>query len=182
MKRFNNCFIFGGFILLAVFSCADMRQKEQVRAVERLSILVDSIQQVVSEELPDSMNRMRLNMMQTETALKNKLVMDTVDRAYALDMDTYKKARKSIGKWNGYYVELRTALKKEIKQLKTLKKDVQNGWGRRDQYNRYIQVERQNILILGGRLTELRKKAVTICDTYRLLHPKMAIILENIEH
>ncbi len=113
---------------------------------------------------------MRMNMMHAETSLKNKLVLDSVDRAYAHDMDTYKKARKSIGKLNTYYVELKSAITKERKQLKTLRKDVKNGWGKRDRYDKYIQSE-----------PELLQKAVTIGDTYRLLHPKMVDILNNLE-
>lgn len=164
-----------------LFACSDLRQKDQLRAIDRILTALDSLQKVTSDQFPDSINRMRMNMMHAETSLKNKLVLDSVDRAYAHDMDTYKKARKSIGKLNTYYVELKAAITKERKQLKTLRKDVKNGWGKRDRYDKYIQSEQENLKVLRNRSSELLQKAVTIGDTYRLLHPKMVEILNNLE-
>jgi tRNA U34 5-carboxymethylaminomethyl modifying enzyme MnmG/GidA len=162
-------------------ACSDLRQKEQLRVIDRLLTALDSLQKVTSDQFPDSINRMRMNMMHTETSLKNKLVLDTIDKSYAHDMDSYKKARKSIGKLNTYYVDLKAAMHKERHQLKTLRKDVRNGWGKRDRYDKYIQMEQENINVLSKRSSELLQKAVNIMDTYRLLHPKMVEILNNLE-
>jgi hypothetical protein len=76
---------------------------------------------------------------------------------------------------------LKSAITKERKQLKTLRKDVKNGWGKRDRYDKYIQSEQENLKVLRNRSSELLQKAVTIGDTYRLLHPKMVDILNNLE-
>ncbi|MFM2037355.1 MAG: hypothetical protein RL432_294 [Bacteroidota bacterium] len=179
--RFNHSLLLCGCLLLFLLACSDFRQKEQLRSIDKLLTSLDSLQKVGIDEFPDSINRMRMDMMHTETSLKNKLVLDSVDRAYAKDMDAYKKARKSIGKLNTYYVELKAAIKKERKQLKTLRNDVQNGWGKRDRYDTYIELEQKNVQVLGNRSSELLQKAVTIGDTYRLLHPKMVEILNNLE-
>ncbi|MBM3164331.1 MAG: hypothetical protein FJZ80_02615 [Bacteroidetes bacterium] len=181
MRRFKQQHIIGSLLALILCSCSDLRQKEQLKAITNLSLTLDSIQRVAIGNFPDTLNQVRFEMMRVETSLKNKLLLDTIYHDYAFDMDTYKKARKSIGKANEYFVELKRSLEKQRNQLKALKKDVENGWGRRDQYGNYIRMERKNLRTLASRSANLQKKIVTIYETYRLLHPKLVKFLERVE-
>lgn len=181
MIRFKAFYCLGLWLALTLISCADLRQKEQLKAMGKLMSTLDSLDRVVVENYPDTMNKVRMQMMFTETALKNKLVLDTMYREYAADMNAYKEARKSIGQLNKHFVEMKAALKKERKQLRTLKKDIENGWGKRDRYTKYIHLEAKNLRVLANKSTELQQHSVTICDAYRLLHPKMVVLLEKLE-
>jgi len=182
LKKCNITRLMGICCLATLFSCADLRQKEQVNAVDKLLYSLDSLQKTTENRLPDSLNSYRLAMMNTEVRLKNRYVIDTIDRAYARDMNTYKDARNSIGAINKHWVEIKSAFQQERKQLKILKKDIENGWGKRDRYAQYISFEKKNIQALTQRSEELRKKANLVVDAYRLLHPRMVALLGSLEN
>lgn len=168
------------FILLLVgafFSCSDFNQKEQLRKVDKLTNSLDSLSLSLAQHIPDSLNSMRQTMLNTEIALKNKVIMDTIDVKYAKDMDAYKLARKRIGKINHHLVELRSAIKKEKKQLARLKNDIEKGWGKRNQYDAYIKLENKNIAVLATKSREIQSEVVNVCEIYRMLHPKMKTLL-----
>lgn len=168
------------FILLlfgAFFSCSDFNQKEQLRKVDKLTNSLDSLSLSLAQHIPDSLNSMRQTMLNTEIALKNKVIMDTIDVKYAKDMDTYKLARKRIGKINHHLVELRSAIKKEKRQLARLKNDIEKGWGKRNQYDAYIKLENKNIAVLATKSREIQSEVVNVCEIYRMLHPKMKTLL-----
>lgn len=165
-------FLFGAFI-----SCSDFNQKEQLRKVDKITNSLDSLSLSLARHIPDSLNSMRQTMLNTEIALKNKVIMDTINVKYAKDMDTYKLARKRIGKINHHLVELRSAFKKEKKQLARLKKDIEMGWGKRNQYDAYIKLENKNIEVLATKSREIQSEVVKVCDIYRMLHPKMKTLL-----
>ena len=128
LNTFKIRLIFIPFLFGAFFSCSDFNQKEQLRKVDKITNSLDSLSLSLARHIPDSLNSMRQTMLNTEIALKNKVIMDTINVKYAKDMDTYKLARKRIGKINHHLVELRSAFKKEKKQLARLKNDIEKGW------------------------------------------------------
>jgi len=177
LNTFKIRLIFILFLFGAFFSCSDFNQKEQLRKVDKLTNSLDSLSLSLAQHIPDSLNSMRQTMLNTEIALKNKVIMDTIDVKYAKDMDTYKLARKRIGKINHHLVEQRSAIKKEKKQLASLKNDIEKGWGKRNQYDAYIKLENKNIAVLATKSREIQSEVVNVCEIYRMLHPKMKTLL-----
>ena len=177
LNTFKIRLIFILFLFGAFFSCSDFNQKEQLRKVDKLTNSLDSLSLSLAQHIPDSLNSMRQTMLNTEIALKNKVIMDTIDVKYAKDMDTYKLARKRIGKINHHLVEQRSAIKKEKKQLARLKNDIEKGWGKRNQYDAYIKLENKNIEVLATKSREIQSEVVNVCEIYRMLHPKMKTLL-----
>lgn len=177
LNTFKIRLIFILFLFGAFFSCSDFNQKEQLRKVDKITNSLDSLSLSLARHIPDSLNSMRQTMLNTEIALKNKVIMDTINVKYAKDMDTYKLARKRIGKINHHLVELRSAFKKEKKQLARLKKDIEMGWGKRNQYDAYIKLENKNIEVLATKSREIQSEVVKVCEIYRMLHPKMKTLL-----
>ena len=81
----------GLFFLIA---CSDFKQKEQLKAVEQLTSEATTLSKDFQSSFPDTLSTMRQNMMQLQLFLQQHVVLDSVDRTYAKDMDTYKLARK----------------------------------------------------------------------------------------
>lgn len=163
--------IFSGLFLL--IACSDFKQKEQLKAVEQLKSEATSLSKDFQASFPDTLSTMRQNMMQLQLFLQQHVVLDSVDRTYAKDMDTYKLARKKIGPINKQYVALKQAFALENTRLSQLHSDISNGFGKRDRYNAYIATEKKNLTLLESRLNELKKELNSLMDTYRLLHPKL---------
>lgn len=168
------------FLVGGLLSCSDFNQQEQLKKLEKLTNTTDSLSNVLKNSIPDSLNSMRQTMMNTEVALKNNITMDSVDLYYAKDMDTYKSARKRIGKINLYLVEVLAGCKKEKKQLVKLKEDIERGWGKRNKYNEYIKLEDKNIKTLISKTHVLQGEVVKVCEIYQLLHPKMKTLLGKV--
>lgn len=163
--------IFSGLFFL--IACSDFKQKEQLKAVEQLTSEATTLSKDFQASFPDTLSTMRQNMMQLQLFLQQHVVLDSVDRAYAKDMDTYKLARKKIGPINKQYVALKQAFAQEKTRLSQLHSDISNGFGKRDRYDAYIATEKKNITLLESRLNELKKELNALMDTYRLLHPKL---------
>jgi predicted nucleic acid-binding Zn-ribbon protein len=163
--------IFSGLFFL--IACSDFKQKEQLKAVEQLTSEATTLSKDFQASFPDTLSTMRQNMMQLQLFLQQHVVLDSVDRMYAKDMDTYKLARKKIGPINKQYVALKQAFAQENTRLAQLHSDISNGFGKRDRYDAYIATEKKNITLLESRLNELKKELNALMDTYRLLHPKL---------
>lgn len=160
----------GLFLLIA---CSDFKQKEQLKAVDQLKSKTTSLSKDFQASFPDTLSTMRQNMMQLQLFLQQHVILDSVDRTYAKDMDAYKLARKKIGPINKQYVALKQAFTKENTRLSQLHYDISNGFGKRDRYDAYIATEKKNLTLLESRLNELKKELNSLMDTYRLLHPKL---------
>lgn len=169
MKRIVIAFI-GVFFLVA---CSDFKQKEQLKSVELLQTKVKALSTDFQASFPDTLSSMRQNMFQLQLFLQQHVVLDSVDRTYAKDMDAYKLARKKIGPLNKQYVAIKQALAEENTRLNHLNSDISNGFGKRDRYDRYIATETKNLTLLESRVIELKKELNTLRDTYRMLHPKL---------
>lgn len=159
--------------ILLMSSCSDFKQKEQLKSVELLNTKAKALSTDFQASFPDTLSAMRQNMFQLQLFLQQHVVLDSVDRTYAKDMDTYKLARKKIGPINKQYVALKQAFADENKRLYQLNSDISNGYGKRDRYDAYIATETKNLTVLDARLNELKKELQTLMDTYRLLHPKL---------
>ena len=159
--------------LFFLIACSDFKQKEQLKAVEQLTSEATTLSKDFQASFPDTLSAMRQNMMQLQLFLQQHVVLDSVDRAYAKDMDTYKLARKKIGPINKQYVALKQAFAQENTRLSQLHSDISNGFGKRDRYDAYIATEKKNITLLESRLNELKKEINALMDTYRLLQPKL---------
>lgn len=159
--------------ILLMSSCSDFKQKEQLKSVELLNTKVKALSTDFKASFPDTLSAMRQNMFQLQLFLQQHVVLDSVDRTYAKDMDTYKLARKKIGPINKQYVALKQAFADENTRLYQLNSDISNGYGKRDRYDAYIATETKNLTLLDARLNELKKELQTLMDTYRLLHPKL---------
>jgi hypothetical protein len=117
-------------------------------------------------------------MMSTETAVKNKIILDSVDRSFSADMDSYKLTRKKIGPINEEYVKLKKAFSQEKSALINLYNDINNGWGKRDEYDNYLQQEARNVKELKKGSLELKRQLQILNQEFSLLHPKISALIK----
>lgn len=164
--------------LFVVASCSDFSQKEQLTKVEALQKEVTNLEGDFLKSFPDTLSALRLTMMNTETAVKNKIILDSVDRSFSADMDAYKLTRKKIGPINEEYVKLKKAFSQEKSALMNLYNDINNGWGKRDEYDNYLQQEARNVKELKKGSLELKRQLQILNQEFSLLHPKISALIK----
>ena len=163
-------------IVLVLLSCSDFEQKQQLKRVETLLNKTKVAQANFLSSFPDTLGSMRQNMMNLQLFLKTHVLLDSVDRSYAADMDAYKLARKKIKPINKQYVVLKSAFQEERTRLLQLKSDIANGFGKRQKYDQYIQTETKNVSLLIRRSNELKQEIHSLLDKYNMLHPKLSAL------
>lgn len=162
----------------SVISCSDFSQKKQLAKAEAIKKEVEKLEQEFLKSFPDSLSALRLTMMSTETAVKNKIILDSVDRSFSADMDAYKLTRKKIGPINEQYVKLKKAFSQEKSALFNLYNDINNGWGKRNEYDNYLQQEARNVEELKKASLELKRQLQILEQEFSLLHPKISALIK----
>ena len=161
-------------------SCSDFKQKEQLRSVERLQANTNGLSSRMERSFPDTLSAMRQNMMELQLFLKSNVVLDSVDRTYAANMDAYKMTSKKIAPIHRQYVALKKAFVDEKNRLADLHSDISNGFGKRQKYDAYILKETKNVSVLKLRTTEFMEALKDMTEQYHLLHPKLSALASKL--
>ena len=161
-------------------SCSDFKQKEQLRSVEQLQAKTQGLSSRMEQSFPDTLSAMRQNMMELQLFLRSHVVLDSVDRTYAANMDAFKLTSKKIAPINRQYVVLKKAFADEKKRLSDLHSDISNGFGKRQKYDAYIVKETKNVSALKLRTTELIAALKDMKEQYQLLHPKLSALASKL--
>jgi hypothetical protein len=165
--------IFSFFILFAVTllfaSCGDLDKPKHLKAIAKMEESIDSMHIVLKENRLDTLAGIQIAANALLTRFKTYYVTDTIDMELGKKMNQFKRVMKSIkpkkGRGaktstesneiiiadrsigNGFAV-VHSGLKAEEQTLTDLKKDIENGNGRRDKYAEYIKFEQQKVFQL----------------------------------
>lgn len=169
-------FVFILFLGCFLGSCSDVDTEKQLANIKNLSSELDSLKMVLQNSTPDTLSNMRMNMMELELNIKQKMVLDTVNLDFASKMDAYKKGSKSIKKINRQFVQLKKTIVEERQTLANLASDVKNGYGKRNKYNDYISTEAQKIKTISKLLIEYKTSIDETMSVYKLLHPQLSAL------
>jgi len=143
MNKINLTFlILIGFIL---FSCIDSKKEGFIHNVDKLTEKLDSLEKVILESKIDTIASWQQNASSVELRIKNNLYVTKVDVDFAKKMDDYKRMRRMLNPINRNYVKTKEAIEEEKLALANLKKDIENGAGKRDKYSEYIEFEKGKI-------------------------------------
>jgi hypothetical protein len=164
MKNFSVFILFAFALLLA--SCGDLEKSKHLKAIASMEKSLDSMHTVLKENRLDTLAGIQIAANALLTRFKTYYVTDTIDMELGKKMNQFKRIMKSIkpkkGRGakkntgdseiiiadrsigNGFAV-VHNGLKAEEETLITLKRDIENGNGRRDKYAEYIKFEQQKV-------------------------------------
>ncbi|MFM7565273.1 MAG: hypothetical protein ACKO4K_00850 [Flavobacteriales bacterium] len=154
---------------LLCWGCSSPLHEEKSTAVQGLLKRNNTLSQRLASAFPSDFSEKRLAMMQTELVIKNKYVSDTIDRAFAKEMNDFKLNRKSIGKLNKAHLVLKKTLSDEKVQLTLLLEDIQLGRGDQEKHQRFIDQEVRNLNTLEKSINEFISKLKVFQDKQRQL-------------
>jgi hypothetical protein len=90
-------FLFLSLGVLVLFSCSDLKKQDQIKAIDQLSIAVDSIQEIVLKSEIDSIIYRKTATQDVELRIKQNFYSDTLNLALGKKMDAYKVMRRKFG-------------------------------------------------------------------------------------
>jgi hypothetical protein len=151
---------------LIFVACGDLDKTKHLKAIAQMEKSLDSMDVVLKENRLDTLAGIQIAANSLLTRIKTYYSSDTVDVELGKKMDQFKRvmrsikpkkgrvqnknndttvivmANRSIG--NGFSV-VHTGVREEKLTLAVLKKDIENGNGRRDKYAEYIKFEQDKV-------------------------------------
>ena len=159
------------FMVLLLVSCSDLKKEDQLAKLKTLQEKLLDSQNEFQTAFIDSLHLMTTSSSDLERDLKQNYTSDTVDVVLGKRVDDYKRMRRMFGPLGNLGSKLRRAYNEQEKQLKSLLFDIENGFGERNKYDAYIDMERgknEQVFVLLQQYLQLKKNAFEI---YEVQHP-----------
>tara|TARA_B100001287_G_scaffold207159_1_gene176180 strand:- start:4795 stop:5334 length:540 start_codon:yes stop_codon:yes gene_type:complete len=159
------------FIVLVFISCSDLRKEDQLGKLKMLQDNLSKSHNEFQSAFIDSLHLMTMASSDLERELKQNYKSDKVDIVLGKRVDDYKRMRRMFGSMGRFGSKLRRAYVEQEKQLQTLFIDIENGFGERNKYDLYIDVEKEKneqIFILLEEYLALKNAALEIYEAQHL--------------
>ena len=201
MKKISTLVLLVTAVIFA--ACGDLDKAKHLKAIAQMEKSLDSMDVVLKENRLDTLAGIQIAANSLLMRIKTYYSADTIDVELGKKMDQFKRvmrsikpkkgrvqnknndttvivmANRSIG--NGFSV-VHTGVKEEKLTLAVLKKDIENGNGRRDKYDEYIKFEQDKVLQLQVLLKAyVDHKNVTIKEFNEIYSELNAYSLELME-
>ena len=159
------------FIVLLLISCSDLRKEDQLVKLKMFQDKLRTSQNEFKAAFIDSLHEMTQVSSDLERNLKQNYTSDTVDVALGKRVDDYKRMRRMFGPLGNLGSKLKRAYVEQEKQLQSLFLDIENGYGERNKYDTYIDLERkknEQVFVLLQEYLLLKKDALEIYEAQHL--------------
>jgi hypothetical protein len=138
--------------LHAIFltSCLDGEKKVYFEEIDRMMLTLDSLESAYKLMPNDSFSIVKKDALAIEKEVKTYFMEDTVDHAFAKKMNRLRGIRKGSDFIAMRRKFLDTIFTFQREQLVVLKEDITNGAGKRDEYQKYVNQEKENMSIIAS--------------------------------
>lgn len=159
------------FAFLILLSCSDLQKETQQAKIQKLQSELSMNQATFEREFIDTIHDMKDNASKLERSIKFHYHSDTIDIELGRKVDTYKRMRRLLDALGRTGIKLKKSFEEEEMQLRGLLSDVENGYGQRDQYDNYINLEstkNEQIFVLLQDYERLKTASFGIYDSLHL--------------
>jgi hypothetical protein len=171
----------GLFLLSLLFACADLEQSEQLNRINQLGKKVDSLlivlNQVNDPQLADEI-KLNTSLLSDFTLLA---ISDTIMEADARLIDNYANYIKLLSSLKVQLEKIYVFLDEQNEAIQKLKKDIGNGYGRRDTYNNNISFEQKKSKLIEGKLNEMKTKKIKTLLNIAFLNLKTRELIQKLQ-
>ncbi len=158
------------FVVLVLTSCSDLKREEQLVKLNALQSELIESQNEFQNAYIDSLHVITMASSDLERKLKQNYKSDTIDVALGKRIDDYKRMRRMLGPLGSFGSKLRRAYKEQEAQLKSLQTDIENGFGERNKYDEYLELEKEKNKQVFDLLQEYLRIKKEAFDIYELQH------------
>ena len=158
-------------MVLLLVSCSDLKKEDQLAKLKTLQEKLLESQNEFQATVIDSLHRMTNTSSNLERTLKQNYTSDAIDVVLGKRVDDYKRMRRMFGPLGNLGSKLRRSYTEQKKQLKSLLFDIENGYGERNKYDAYIDIEsgkNEQVFILLQEYIQLKKAAFEIYEAQHL--------------
>ena len=157
-------------LVYTCFSCSDIKKDAQQEQVKDLNKKISQIDGEFKKIQIDTISALKSSTYQVELRIKKNYHSDTVDVVFGKKMDDYKRMRRMLGQLGKSGSQLRQSIKEEKEQLVKLQSDIEQGFGKRELYNDYIQFEKNKVGQIGILLEDYKNVKHNFMNIYDKLH------------
>ena len=167
-------YLFSLLIIVSIVSCSDMDRGKQLRKIQTIDNTLDSIQTV----LIDNSDLEEIQFIQgCKKDLSSRILssQDTISFELAIMLDVYNNAMNNINPLIIQRSVLDSNIIKQKEDLLSLKLDIENGSGKRNEYDEYINFE-------SNKTQQLRNQLITFIEMRNTLFEVQAEYYQKIEN
>jgi hypothetical protein len=165
------------FLLTALFftliACQDLKRDKQISEITKLEERVEKVQIENDKKFDRNIGKIIASVMDVEFRIRRNYFSDTIDNALADKVNKYKMIRKNLRPVGKMFGQLQKGTEEELKTLKSLKTDIQNGAGDESKYDENIKFETDKVIQLESILKDMLDNQKVCLDNYALLHNEL---------
>lgn len=165
MKDLNKVFLLLVSSLI-LSSCLDAEKKAHFRSIDKMVETLDSLEAEFKALPNDSFVIIKKEAYQIENQVKTYFVEDTIDIQFARRMNHIRDIRKGSDFILMRKMFLDTIFDFQRNQLQVLREDIQNGSGKRDAYDSYVDSEIANVEIISSSFNDYKLRFKVMRDDY----------------
>ena len=168
-------FLVGIVATMALFlsSCMDLKTSEQLESIEAMNQTIDSLETVFEKNRLDSVSNISLKAYGVENRIKNNYVSDTINIEFGKKMDAFKVMRRNLKPLGKALTMIPQSIEEERVKLKELQDDIENGNGKRQEYDEYIAFEEEKVNQLKTLVSEYMQVKDQSLTTYNELYDEL---------
>lgn len=189
------------FVVLLFASCTDFERKEQLEKVDQLTSQVDSLLVALNEHRVDTLVHLRTAVTTLELRIRNNYTADTINISLGEKMEKFRQLKKFFmaeheaeGEEEGEegeglnhltlgsaYVAVKRGVIAEKITLKKLRSDITNGFGKRNEYNEYLNFEKGKVNQLCVLLEDYKNHKDKILSEFKDIYGDLNEFAQNLE-
>jgi hypothetical protein len=171
----------GVFLLGLLFSCADLEQKQQLTNVNQLNKKVDSLL-IVLNQVNDP--KLKEEITQSQTTLSEFMLLaanDTIQETDARIINNYATGIELMANSKKKLSDIKVSLSEQRLSIQNLKSDIENGFGKRNEYDKNISFEQKKAKRIEKEMRALKFKISKTQVKTAILKLKTREIINNIQ-
>jgi chromosome segregation ATPase len=178
MKRY-----FAVFLMLAVLlgSCKDAEKEAHLSEIDRMNVHLDSLWNEIEQNNIDTLKGISNTIEMVIAKVQKNYFPDSIDLEIAGMMNAYKGIKKSLERNSGNLAKAKAAIPEIKETLGSLKHDIENGAGNREQYAENVEYERGKVNQVDELLSFYFKARDANVSKFIEIHPKVEAFANELE-
>lgn len=148
------------FFVFLIFSCSNKKQEDQIKAIDVMNSKLEKFESKLDANKIDTIAGLKVATTSLFLRIQNNYYSKKIDLTFGKKMDEFKELSEIIvpdldGGVNHEktldrrFLDIKKSISEEKKTLKLLKADIENGHGKKEQYDEFIIYEQRKVNLIG---------------------------------
>lgn len=164
--------IFIFLVAVAMSSCSDLHQKQQLEQIDQMVVSIDSMKTVLENNQLAEARVMSDSIKAIEDRCKKYYIPDTINRQIHQEINDLKQSRKILSHVEQDYNNFTKGCDEMKESLRQLRYDIDNSDGDRKKYKEYISFEKSKLTDLSRLSKDYVEEKDLSVERYNLLYNK----------